>query len=612
MSPRKHRPPRTASIEEMFRTEVETHCAALYESLLALEKKKKPHEALQNLMRAAHSIKGAARILKHSDIERIAHAMEDCFVLTQHGTVSLAPDDIGVLLKTTDAIGQAAANLEQPPGAFALDTPGILASLEKISLQGSSEHPSKTALPSERLDHDEEPSRKTPPDPADKNLAIVPQKDRSLRVTAEALNRLLGLAGDSLVESRWLRSFTESMLRIGRQQNEAEHIIESVCRMLERVSLPKEVRDNLEQLSRKVAGAGSALRDSINDLQAHERQTAQVSHRLYIEVLRTRMRPFSDISAAYPRMVRDIALSLGKEVRLDITGETTQVDREVLVIIEPAIAHLILNAVDHGCETPNERRQAGKPPECSVRLSAQHRAGMLVVSVADDGRGVDPELLRNARNDPRFTRHPDSSAPAELLDMLLLPGFTLRRSVTEFSGRGVGLDLVHNVARKLRGSLRIENDPGHGMRFTLQLPITISVLRALVFVAFDELYAVALSQAARVKRISLAELVSIQGKRHLRTGREHVPFASARNVFGYPPEALRDHANVILLGERKPRAALAVDALIGERELVVRPLDPRLGTVRNLAGAALTDDGAPVLIVEPDEMIQSISSLAGG
>ena len=191
-------------------------------------------------------------------------------------------------------------------------------------------------------------------------------------------------------------------------------------------------------------------------------------------------------------MVRDLARALGKEVRLEIIGENTQVDRDILERLESPLAHLLRNAVDHGCETPEQRQRAGKPPEGTIRVEARHSAGMLLVTVADDGAGVELERVREAIVARKLATPAvaEKLTEAELLEFLFLPGFTLKETVTEISGRGVGLDVVQNMVRSVRGNLRVSTQPGRGMRVQLQLPLTLSVLRALLVEVAGEPYAI--------------------------------------------------------------------------------------------------------------------------
>jgi two-component system sensor histidine kinase and response regulator WspE len=197
---------------------------------------------------------------------------------------------------------------------------------------------------------------------------------------------------------------------------------------------------------------------------------------LYDEALQCRMRPFGDATGAYPRIVRDLARSLGKRVRFSIVGEATQVDRDILDMLDAPLGHLLRNALDHGVETPEQRIARGKPVEASLTLEARHSAGKLLISVSDDGAGIDLEGLRAAVVQRRFADEATTArlSDQELLEFLLLPGFSMREHVTDVSGRGVGLDAVHEMVKAVRGTVRIFNEPGQGVRFVLQLPLTLS------------------------------------------------------------------------------------------------------------------------------------------
>ena len=222
-----------------------------------------------------------------------------------------------------------------------------------------------------------------------------------------------------------------------------------------------------------------------------DRRSINLANRLYDEALACRMRPFADGVQGFPRMVRDVARSLGKQVRLEIVGETTQVDRDILAKLDAPLGHLLRNAVDHGLESPDERRAAGKPAEGVVRLEARHSAGALQVSISDDGRGVDLDKLRRSVVERNLIDAHGGAAlsEAELLEFLFLPGFSMKGTVTEISGRGVGLDVVQDMVKQVRGTVRVSSQPGKGTRFQLQLPVTLSVVRTLLAEVGGEPYA---------------------------------------------------------------------------------------------------------------------------
>ncbi len=622
------------SMLELFRAEAENQTAILTSGLLELERGPGAAQHLEALMRAAHSLKGAARIVNLQAAVRVAHAMEDCFVAAQQRKLHLRQAEIDVLLRGVDLLAQLSkrtdantANWETDQAA-AIDE--FLAALMKIlperraaSVHAASQapapdppappaSPAKTAPPA------------APPAPETKALTASPApppaaprrppeaRERVLRLTAENLNRLLGLAGESLVESRWLRPFADSLQRLKRQHLELSQKLTHLRQALETETLPTRAQTQLHELSRQVADCQQFLANRLEELDLFDRRSAHLSHRLYLEVLRTRMRPFAEGIGRFPRMVRDLARSLGKEVRLELVGENTQVDRDILERLETPLAHLLRNAVDHGCDSPEQRRRAGKPAQATIRLEARHSAGMLLVSVADDGPGVEPERLRQAIVQKKLA--PPAVAARftepELLDFLFLPGFTLKDTVTEISGRGVGLDVVQNMVKSVRGTIRVTTQPGQGMRVHLQLPLTLSVLRTLLVEVAGEPYAFPLSQITRTLKLPRGHIQALQGRHHFRLGDQQVGLLSAYQVLDCgEPRLPGAELPVVVLGDRHTRYGLVVDRFLGERELVVQPLDPRLGKVKDISAAALMEDGSPVLIVDVEDLVHSIEKL---
>ena len=412
------------SMQELFRVETETQAAVLTSGLLELERGPAPPEQLEALMRAAHSLKGAARIINLPVAVRVAHAMENCFVAAQHGKIQLHQPVIDVLFRGVDLLSHISKHDEADIAAWETDHAAEIQ--EFLSLLGTFMPDHKVAPPPSVA----EPARTTPPPPSPKQppkdphnatppspgepvptgtgarTAAEPEPEtpeRVLRLTADNLNRLLGLAGESLVESRWLRPFTDSMQRLKRMQTELEHTLDGLRQGLQNANLSELSNGQFNTLFAKATESRQFLADRLQELDLYDRRSAHLSNRLYLEALHTRMRPFADGLHRFPRMVRDLARSLGKQARLEIVGENTQVDRDILERLEIPLAHLLRNAVDHGCETPEQRQRAGKPAEAVIQLEARHSAGMLLVVVSDDGVGADPNQLRRIIVEKKLT-----------------------------------------------------------------------------------------------------------------------------------------------------------------------------------------------------------------
>lgn len=598
---------------ELFQGETENQAAVITGGLLELEKNPAALEKLEALMRAAHSLKGAARIVNQEGAVSVAHALEDCFVAAQHGRIQLRQASIDVLFKGVDILLNIASRPEGTPAhvesEIATRITDFLAATAKIT--ASEAAPQAAPMPGDVVPMSGQAPAKSSADEAPR-----PRKgeepDRVLRLTAENLNRLLGLAGESLVESRWLHPFADSMIRLKRLQTDLMESLHHLRDSLETCDVSERVDDQMHETIEKVRECREFLSDRLVDLEMYDRRSANLSHRLYLEVLQCRMRPFGEGIRRLPRMVRDLARTLGKKVRLEVVGENTQVDRDILEKLETPLSHLIRNAVDHGCERPEDRLQGEKPEECTIRVEARHSAGMLMIIVSDDGAGIHPEKLRDTVLQKRLTANSvvERLSEPELLEFLLLPGFTMRDTVTEFSGRGVGLDVVHNMVKSVRGSIRIFSNPGKGMRFQLYLPLTLSVLRTLLVEVGDEPYAIPLSQINRTLKLPRNRIETREGRHHFTLGDQHIGLLTAHQVLEYrQPQLPDDELPVVVLGDRSSRYGLIVDRLLGERELVVQPLDSRLGKIKDVSAGALMEDGSPVLIVDVDDMLRSIEKL---
>ena len=592
------------SMLTLFRTEVEQQTAILTEGLLSLEQDPSRTRHLESLMRAAHSIKGAARLVGISPIVSVAHLMEDSFVAAQAGKLTFQSSYVDALLKGVDMMSRIAV-LEEPVGAWIGQHQsvydGVLIALQAI-LSGDVIAQEKLAvMPMVN-------SGGAPKNPVNEHDGAP--KDRVLRVSAEQLNRLMGLAGEAMIESNWLRPYTQSMLRLKRKQVELVGLIDKLSESLGNNKQSKRAHASLREIQHKVSSCREFLAERLSEIESFDNRLSNLSWRLRHEVVTSRMRPFGDGVHGFARMVRDVARSLGKDVNLEIKGQETMVDREILEKMEAPLNHLLRNAVDHGMESPEERAVAGKPAKGTLRLSAYHQAGMLSIVIEDDGRGVNIEKLR-AKVLDRALVTPDMAVnlgEEELLAFLFLPGFTTRDAVTEISGRGVGLDVVHDTVQKMRGMVRVTSRFGSGTRFQMQLPLTLSVIPALLVDIAGEPYAFPLVRIQRILRLEKSHIESIEGHQYANIEGQRVGLVSAAQILEM--KSGMDHhqgsISVVVIGDRDNCYGLVVESFIGERDLVIHVLPQKLGKVNDISAAALMEDGSPILIIDVDDILHSI------
>ena len=608
---------RDASLLELFSLEADAQTQVLSAGLLALERNPTQADQLEACMRAAHSLKGAARIVGVDAGVSVAHVMEDCLVSAQESRLYLQPEHIDALLQGTDLLMRIAT-----PGndVGSADIDAYVALMERLldpSQPTARVEPAPAPTPApapviEELSPEPEPAPAVMPSAPRQNKPMTEGGERVLRVTAERLNSLLDLSSKSLVETQRLKPYLASMQRLKRIQSNSARALETLDGQLRALDLSLEAQEALADTRRLLSEAQALLAEKTAELDEFGWQAGQRAQVLYDTALACRMRPFADVLAGQVRMVRDLGRSLGKQVRLEIEGEKTQVDRDVLEKLEAPLTHLLRNAVDHGIEMPEQRMLAGKPAEGLIRLRASHQAGLLVLELSDDGNGVDLERLRGTIVDRHLSPLETAQrlSEEELLTFLFLPGFSLRDKVTEVSGRGVGLDAVQHMVRQLRGAVVLEQTAGQGSRFHLEVPLTLSVVRSLVVEVGEEAYAFPLAHIERMCDLAPDDIVQLEGRQHFWHEGRHVGLVAASQLLQRPPgQSNEETLKVVVIRERDAVYGIAVERFVGERTLVVLPLDDRLGKVQDISAGALLDDGSVVLIVDVEDMLRSVDKL---
>ncbi|MBO3274812.1 hybrid sensor histidine kinase/response regulator [Pseudomonas schmalbachii] len=594
-----------ASMLELFRLEAEDQAQVLAQGLLALERNPTQADQLEACMRAAHSLKGAARIVGLEAGVQVAHVMEECLVDAQHGRLLLGSEHIDALLAGTDILLHLADSMADKAAQAQSDAAALIERLHALAAMPPAPH-SAASHPADAAPVAEAPLD-APLRPGNESLDAG---DRVLRVTAERLNQLLDLSGKALVAPRRLKPLLDSLQRLKRLQAGASRELDSARDALQ--DGPLSPHAQLVDARRLLGECQQLLGEQIAELEEFCWRVSQGAQSLYDTALACRMRPFADVLNGQARMVRDLGRSLGKLVRLEVDGASTQVDRDVLEKLEAPLTHLLRNAVDHGIETPEQRVLAGKPEEGVIHLSARQHAGMLVMELRDDGAGVDLELLSEAvvRRQLASAETAARMSEDELLAFLFLPGFSLRERVTEVSGRGVGLDAVQHMVRKLRGGIRMAQVAGSGSHFRIEVPLTLTVVRSLVVQIGGEAYAFPLAHIERMRSLAADEVVQLEGRQQFWHDGRHIGLVSASQLLQRPEgKPAKDEIAVVIIRDRETVHGLAVERFIGERTLVVLPLDPRLGKVQDVSAGALLDDGSPVLILDVEDLLRSVEKL---
>ena len=347
----------------------------------------------------------------------------------------------------------------------------------------------------------------------------------------------------------------------------------------------------------------AAISDS-PDLKAVAARVSRVAGEMHAEIVQARMTPVWQVFDRFPRMVRDLSRQLGKRVAFEVEGEEIELDRAILDEISEPLIHLLRNAVDHGVESPAERQKKHKPSEGRVKLTAMRDRTSVAVRVSDDGQGIDrAKILRKALKEQMVEPGTTALSDDQLLRVLSRPGFSTAKALTNVSGRGMGMDAVVSRVRALGGSVELEAIAGEGSSFTLRLPLTLAIVRALIARVGSERYAVPLSGVAETVEYNPLHVASLHGQEAFVLREQLVPTVRLRDRLGVTgPRPVGKPPTIILqVGER--RAALVVDALVGQQEIVVEPFDAPKGMLPIFSGATILGDGVPALIVDPAALV---------
>lgn len=641
------------SMMELFRLEAETQTGILNSGLVELETD--PSKArLEGLMRAAHSLKGAARICNLETAVHLAHEMESVLVACLESRLQLTPQHIDSLLQGVDWLNQISRQSEAsvelfqksiqaevdsvisalsrlldpssvvsvgPSPAKENNPTSVLASVSEsaaVSPEPSAGFPpttkSESSLPHPTPSHQAAkktpvpaPSRPTPPD-------AMETMDSSVRISAANLKRLMELASESILESRHLAPFANSLRTLQKHHRDIRKMVDDFC-MPGNANGPThdktsswhaEIRHRLDQTD-------EFLTRQQEDFDRLVQRGMTLADRLHHGLVASRMRPISEGIQGFSRLVRDTSRALGKKARLNVIGENTMVDRDLLEKLEAPLAHMLRNSVDHGLESPAERLASGKSEEGRVRLEARHSGGMLHVVIADDGRGIDCQRLKSQVVSRQLCTAEVAAGLSEdeVLSFLFLPGFSTAEKVTEISGRGVGLDVVQTMVQEAGGTLQVTTELGRGTAIHLQLPISRSVLRALLMEIAGETFALPLARIHRALKLRRDTLQYLEGRPFLALEQANIGIVRGSEVLDLPSISAVDAADefsAVVIRDAHQHYGFEVDRFIGECELVVRPIDSRLGKTRDISAVALLDDHSPVLILDPDDLLRSIES----
>jgi two-component system chemotaxis sensor kinase CheA len=612
----------------LFLTESREQLGACGQALLEWERTPGAAEPVVGLFRAMHTFKGMAAAMGYSNLTELAHRSESMLDLLRSDPAS-GREVIDLFFRVVDALEQGAGQAIEG-GDARLNFAALIGELDQALAAASST--GSWAVPTP------EPAPVVDaPASEGREVRIVVRPGAAMRGAramlvlrkAETLGRVSairpplaaleldgfdGRFGFRLVSEAEDAEVKTALSSVGEVET-VELISSADEAAAEGFTRGRQIRIDLSRLDAVMNLVGELVvargrlsdladADGSPELRAVSERIGRIAGDLYGEVMQARMTPVWQIFDRFPRVVRDLARQLGRRVRFEVEGEETQLDRTILDEIGEPLIHLLRNAIDHGIEPPAERVRAGKPEEGSIRLSASSDRAAVVIRVQDDGGGVDRErVLRKAVGMQLVPPSSTELSDDQLLKVLSRPGFSTATRVTDVSGRGMGMDAVVSRMRALGGAVELQSTAGLGSTFTLRLPMTLAIVRALLARVGREQYAIPLLGIAETVEFRPDHLVVTEGRETFMVRDELLPTVRLRDRLGVtgPRPAGRQPVVILEVGDR--RAAVVVDALVGQQEIVVEPFDAPKGTLPIFSGATILGDGVPALIVDPAALV---------
>lgn len=577
-----------------FLTESEELLQGMDQDMIRLESTPDDMELLNRIFRAVHTVKGTSGFLNFEPVVRLSHRAEDVLNDLRRGEVRLTRRTTDALLRARDQLGRMLSDIRQG-GLKTYELDGLLQELEAVQKpQGTPLRLGEILVATGAL----EPQV----------LASVLQEQAASQ-PAPKLGELLVKKG--LVTPAEVGNALASQSPVAAREDGAGQTMRvDSAKLDELINLIGELvleRNRLTQLSRDLSG-GQVTMESLHP--ALSQSTARLSfitQELQAAGLKTRMVPMDSVFRKFPRLVRDIAGSLQKEVELQVRGQDTEIDKTMVELIGDPLLHLVRNSLDHGLEKPEVRESQGKPRKGTIRLEARQEGDQIVISLADDGAGIDPErVLRKAVEKGLVSEERGRQLPkSEILDFIFLPGFSTVENVSDLSGRGVGMDVVRSNLKRLHGSVQLDSDPGKGTTVLLRLPLTLAILPVLLVEVGDEIYALPLRSVRETSRVRQDEVHWVEGIEVLSLRGETLPLLRLRKMFATSDTNLPASQNVVVLTIGEKRVALMVDRLIGQESTVIKPLGAYLHNYSSIAGATLGGDGRVRLVLDPAGLLAS-------
>ncbi|MBI5657318.1 MAG: chemotaxis protein CheA [Geobacter sp.] len=584
-----------------FLTETTELLEKLDDDLVTLEKTTGDTELLNRIFRSIHTVKGASSFLGFELLVKVTHKTEDVLNRLRKGELVVTPEIMDVILESVDLVKILVSDIK----ANDIKEREIDGTIEKLipllssSVTDGGSAPEAAPPPQAETATATPAAGETKPEAEPQSDAISPQPPKAATVAPppQPVVKAVESKGEDLSDNTTVRV---DVKRLDDLMNQVGELVLERNRMIQ-------LNSNYQ---------GEVNQESFSeDFNKLTKRLNFVTSELQMQVLKMRMIPVEKVFKKFPRIVRNLARDLGKEVDLQLMGEETELDRSVVDEIGDPLIHLIRNAMDHGLETPDERLAAGKSKMGTLILAAAHEGNQIIISIKDDGKGLDPDKIgRKALEKGLITDDQLASMmPREILDLIFLPGFSTKEKASDLSGRGVGMDVVRTNIKKLNGIIDIKSELGKGSEFILKLPLTLAIIQSLLVEVEGEIYSIPLSAVMETLRVDQREFHTIGGKEMLKLREIVLPLVRLERVFGVSRKMDTDSAcYVVVVGVGEKRVGLIVTRLLGQQEVAIKSLGKYLANLPGIAGSTILGDGSVALIVDPVSLVEGNDGASTG
>lgn len=580
---------------EGFLTETTELLEKMDDDLIALEKTPDDMELMNSIFRSIHTVKGASSFLGFELLVKITHKTEDVLNRLRKGELEVGPEIMDVILDAADHVKLLVSDIrngeivERDLGEIINNLiPYISGNLQEAAVLA--EIPQETALEatdpaSESSDSEHEAPEETVPVAETAPVfqaAAAPASRPATQKPAPARNED---TSDNTTVRIDVKRLDDLMNQVGEMVLERNRTLQ--------MNIDYQSRENMANFGEEFSKLAKRIDFVTSELQ--------------MQVLKIRMIPVEKVFKKFPRIVRNMSRDLGKEVNLEIIGEETELDRSVVDEIGDPLIHLIRNALDHGLEMPDDRVAIGKPRTGNVVLSATHEGNQIIISIKDDGNGIDPEKLSRKAIDKGLVTEEQVAAMSqkEILDLIFLPGFSTKEKATDLSGRGVGMDVVRTNIRKLNGLIEIRSEVGRGSEFILKLPLTLAIIQSLLVEVENEVYSIPLAAVLETLKVETSSFHQIGGQEVLKLRDSVLPLIRMQRVFGVAErESSSQQSYIVVIGVAEKRMGLIVSRLLGQQEVAIKSLGKYLAKAPGIAGSTILGDGRVALIIDPAGIIE--------